>query len=82
MADRAGRPPHLADATALEQWAERYGARYEFARLVRRLIRQTNDQVVALQMRAAEGTDFRGYDGEVEASRGTPFVPLGASVWE
>lgn len=82
MADGAARPPHLADATALEQWANRYGARFEFARLVRRLIRQTNDQVVALQMRAAEGTDFSGYDGQVEASKGTPFVPVSASVWE
>jgi hypothetical protein len=82
MAERGGRPPHLADATALEQWAERYGARFEFARLVRRLIRQTNDQVPSLQMRAAEGTDFRGYDGQVQALKGTPFVPSGDSVWE
>jgi hypothetical protein len=33
-------------------------------------------------MRAAEGVDFSGYDGQVEALKGTPFVPQGASVWE
>ena len=76
------RPPHLADALAVEQWADRVEARTDFPRLVRRLIRQTNDQVVSLEMRAGEGAGFSGYDGQVEASRGTPFVPRGASVWE
>jgi hypothetical protein len=33
-------------------------------------------------MRAGEGTDFSGYDGDVEALKGTPFVPNGRSVWE
>ncbi len=77
-----GRLPHLADALAVKQWADRVEARTDFPRLVRRLIRQTNDQVVSLDMRAAEGSGFRGYDGHVEASRATPFVPAGASVWE
>ena len=64
------------------QWADRVEARTDFPRLVRRLIRQTNDQVVSLEMRAAEGTDFSGYDGQVEALKATPFVPSGRSVWE
>jgi hypothetical protein len=82
MASPGRRFPHLADARDLEGWAERIEARSEFPRLVRRLIHQTNDQIVSLEMRAAEGTGFQGYDGEVEASRATPFVPGGASVWE
>lgn len=76
------RAPHLADALAVAQWAERIGARSEFPRLVRRLIRQTNDQVVVLEIRADEGTDYKGYDGIVEATKATPFVPEGMSVWE
>jgi hypothetical protein len=76
------RAPHLADAAAVVQWADRVEARTDFPRLVRRLIRQTNDQVVSLEMRAAEGTGFSGYDGQVEALKGTPFVPAGRSVWE
>ena len=76
------RSPHLADAVALEQWAERIEARSDFPRLVRRLIRQTNDQVVAIELRAGEGTGYPGYDGQVEALTATPFVPKGVSVWE
>jgi hypothetical protein len=76
------RAPHLADAAAVVQWADRVEARTDFPRLVRRLIRQTNDQVVSLEMRAAEGSAFSGYDGQVEALKGTPFVPAGRSVWE
>ena len=82
MSSGGRRFPHLADAQALVQWANRVAARTVFPRLVRRLIRQTNDQVVSLDMRAAEGAGLRGYDGRVEASRGTPLVPAGLSVWE
>jgi hypothetical protein len=75
--------PHLADAAAVERWAqERVEARSDFPRLLRRLIVQTNDQVTALEMRAGRGTDLPGYDGQVEAAKGTPLVPAGPSVWE
>lgn len=74
--------PHLADATAIDQWADRTEARIDLPRLVRRLIQQTNDQVVALDMRGGEGTGVPGYDGRVTALRATPFVPFGDSVWE
>lgn len=76
------RPPHLADAASVAAWAERVEARTDFPRLVRRLVRQTNDQVVSLEMRAAEGAGFAGFDGQVEALKATPFVPMGRSVWE
>lgn len=74
--------PHLADATAIDQWADRTEARTDLPRLVRRLIQQTNDQVVALDMRGGEGTGVPGYDGRVTALKASPFVPLGESVWE
>src|SRR4051812_28198459 len=75
--------PHLADAGDIQHWAERrIEARHEFPRLGRSLIAQTNDQVTRLDMRAGMGTDVHGYDGIVEALRGTPFVPSGLSVWE
>lgn len=74
--------PHLASRADILQWAKDMESRSEFPRLVRTLIRQTNDQVVTLQMRAAEGVGLPGYDGDVEASRATPFVPSGKSVWE
>lgn len=74
--------PHLADRADIIRWADRMDARSEFPRLVRGLIRANNDQVIDLQMRAAEGVDAPGYDGASDALRATPFVPLGPTVWE
>lgn len=74
--------PHLADATDLDRWADTRSAQADLPRLVRRLIRAENDQVQRVEMRAGEGVGLTGYDGFVEASRATPFVPEGSSVWE
>ncbi len=74
--------PHLADRDAIIKWADRMEARSEFPRLVRDLIHRNNDQLAELEMRVAEGTGARGYDGVTRASRGTPFVPDGLAVWE
>jgi hypothetical protein len=82
MSRSASRPPQLADAADVEEWARRIDARSDFARLVRSLISESNDQVVELQMRGGEGSEVPGYDGRVVASKGTPFVPEGRSVWE
>ncbi len=57
-------------------------ARSEFPRLIRGLIKANNDQLIELQMRAAEGVDAPGYDGISDALRATPFVPQGPTVWE
>jgi hypothetical protein len=76
------RLPHLADRADIIRWAERVDARSEFPRLIRGLIKANNDQVIALQMRAAEGVDAPGYDGISDALRATPFVPKGSTVWE
>jgi hypothetical protein len=74
--------PLLADALDLGRWAEQVESRPVFPTLIRRLIRQTNDDISKLEMRDAEGIGFEGYDGEVIAGRATPMVPLGHSVWE
>ncbi|WP_101254325.1 hypothetical protein [Streptomyces barkulensis] len=74
--------PHLADATDLDRWADTRSAQADLPRLVRRLIRAENDQVQRVEMRGGEGVGLTGYDGFVEASRATPFVPEGLSIWE
>lgn len=76
------RLPHLADRADIMKWADRVDARSEFPRLIRGLIKANNDQVIALQMRAAEGSGVPGYDGISDALRATPFVPEGPTVWE
>lgn len=82
MNGHAIRRAFLADRADIVRWADRIDARSEFPRLIRTLIRQNNDQVVELEMRTAEGTGVRGYDGFTRAGRGTPFVPEGEAVWE
>lgn len=72
---------HLASASDIIQWSDRIDARSELPRLVRSLIRLTNE-VGRLEMRAGEGVGTEGYDGIVEASKASPFVPSGLSVWE
>ncbi|MEX0160632.1 MULTISPECIES: hypothetical protein [unclassified Microbacterium] len=74
--------PHLAGATELERWADTRAAQDELPVLVRRLVRAENDQVQRVEMRGGEGVGLTGYDGFVEASRATSFVPEGLSVWE
>jgi len=82
MSGGGSRWPHLASRHDITVWAQRVDAPPDLPRLVRRLIDQTNDQVVELQMRTDEGTRLAGYDGYSRALRGTPFVPEGAAVWE
>lgn len=76
------RLPYLVDRADIVKWADRIDARAEFPRVIRGLIRATNDQVASLQMRAAEGSGVPGYDGTSDALRATPFVPAGSAVWE
>lgn len=82
MSQAATPRPHLAAAADIEAWAETIMARADLARLIRNLIRQTNDQVTTLRMPGGEGSTIPGYDGVVVAAKGTPFVPEGRSVWE
>lgn len=77
-----GGSPHLADGTDLVRWADQRSAQSDLPRLVRRLIRHENDQVQRVEMRGGDGVGLPGYDGVVEATRGTSFVPEGQSVWE
>jgi hypothetical protein len=76
------RAPHLADSADILYWSNRVESRTEFPRLIRRLIQENNDQVARIEMRAAEGAGVPGFDGVVEASCGTAFVPDGTSYWE
>ena len=76
------RRPYLADANDIEHWADSIMARPDLARLLRSVIPQTNDQARILHMPAGDASELPGYDGIVEAAKGTSFVPDGRSVWE
>lgn len=53
-----------------------------FPLLIRRLITETSDHVIDLDMPGGSGTAAGGFDGLVTASGQTTFVPEGTSVWE
>lgn len=74
--------PHLVDAEEITGWSRRIDSFSQFPGIVRMLVKRNNDQLVRLDMRAAEGVRIPGYDGIVEAVRGTTLVPAGRSVWE
>ena len=73
--------PHLATADDLNAWADRTESRAEFPDLVRRLVLDAPTPT-KVSFRSHGGTDLGGYDGWVEASTPTPFIPAGTSVWE
>lgn len=73
--------PHLANAVDLEQWADRISSRYDLPDLIRRLVLATSEPA-QVDFRAQEGTGYGGWDGRVEISDGTAYVPSGTSGWK
>ncbi len=78
---RASISPELVDASHLEAWAHSRDASSMLPEVVGRLIGGTAG-VAGLSMRAGEGVLLSGWDGLVEDSSGSPWVPIGPSAWE
>jgi transcriptional regulator with XRE-family HTH domain len=72
----------FANATDLNQWANRRDAQDTFPQLIRRLVLATVDNVTHIDFRAHEGVQLAGFDGRVSVMSGNAFVPTGNSVWE
>jgi hypothetical protein len=77
----SGDNPELVTAEDLEQFASHLTARELLPHLVRRLL-VASPGVTAVSVRAGDAIGLKGYDGRVEASAASPFVPEGRSVWE
>lgn len=69
-------------AEDLEGWAARPEARTEFPALVRRLLAHGGVRLRRLAMPSGSGTGLPGWDGVVDAAKGTAWVPEGESRWE
>jgi len=69
-------------ALDLEEWARTYTAKFEFPRLVRRLIRESCRGIRKLEMPGGELAYLSGFDGILDCSQGNPYVPSGLSAWE
>jgi hypothetical protein len=71
----------LATAEDLVSFAQHLAAREFLPHVISRLLVATPG-VTAVSVRAGDAVGLIGFDGRVEASVGTPFVPEGHSVWE
>lgn len=72
----------LVTARDIEDWTDRLVARSQIPRLLRRLISTTTPKLSRCDIPSDEEIQLGGWDGLVEASDATAFVPKGISVWE
>ena len=65
----------------LVAWADSIDARYTLPKLMRTLIRATTALGSTIDFPAFEDAQLPGYDGVVDCSAASDFVPKGKSVW-
>ena len=69
-------------AVEIEVWANRHEARDLLAVLLRRLIRASGRGVSVLDFSGHENSQRPGWDGWLESSEASPWIPEGKSGWE
>jgi len=74
--------PIRANATDIDQWADRREAQSTLPRLIRRLILASTRRVERLHFRSDEGVQLAGWDGIAQVPEGSFYVPDGVSGWE
>lgn len=77
-------PPFLSiKATDIEQWVVRnIGARIRISVLLRTLANSTCDGITKIDFPGNDDAERRGWDGHIESTRATPWIPEGPSGWE
>ena len=77
-------PPFLAiKANAIEEWASHnIPARTRFAVFLRTLVHSTGAGLTKVDFPGNDDAERPGWDGLVEATEGTPWIPEGSSGWE
>jgi len=67
----------------IQAWASgRIEPRQQLAALLRRLVNTTGVGLSKVDFPAYDDAERRGWDGYVEASAATPWIPIGVSGWE
>ena len=66
----------------IDGWSRRINARHKLAALLRGLVHTTGYELTRVDFPAFDNAERRGWDGVVEASAPTPWVPEGRSGWE
>lgn len=70
------------DATNLKNWASRRDCEGYLPLVIRRLIRATATTISHINFPAGEGVVYPGWDGILETTVDTEYLPEGFSVWE
>lgn len=80
---RAYVPPFLAiKAKQLENWANGNNSRSRLSVFLRILVHSTGHGLTKVDFPGNDDAERPGWDGFVEASEGTPWIPIGSSGWE
>lgn len=69
-------------ARRIEDWADTARAREDLPALLRRLVYTTHENATRIDFPAFDNAQRHGWDGEVEATAPTPWIPDGRSLWE
>lgn len=70
------------DSTDLRNWAGRRDCQETLPLLARKLIRSTSDTIKSIKFPSGESVLFSGWDGILEVTEGTEYLPVGISLWE
>ena len=69
-------------AADIDDWSRRIDARHKLAALLRGLVHTTGYELSHVDFPAFDNAERRGWDGVVETSTPTPWIPDGHSGWE
>ena len=69
-------------ARRIEDWADTTRAREDLPAVLRRLVYTTSDNAIRIDFPAFDNAQRPGWDGWVEVTAPTPWIPDGRSVWE
>jgi hypothetical protein len=70
------------DSTDLRSWANRRDCQETLPLLVRKLIKTTATTIQSMKFPSGESVLLGGWDGTLEVTDGTDYLPTGISLWE
>ena len=69
-------------ARQIHDWAESHAARHRLPVLLRKLVHSTGHELRQVDFPGDDNAERHGWDGLIEASAATPWIPEGKSGWE
>ncbi len=70
------------DSKDLENWAQRRDCQENLPLVIQRLIRATINKINTISFPSGDNIVYPGWDGRLESSEETEYIPQGLSVWE